>query len=99
MRTAIHPNRSWSTIGSVNRISNDLSGVGIVDLSDANVAGLTAHRVSDRMRNALPLVSGKNGFVPALRFEPSGFVDRQTTVVTDLDALPVIDVFMRQIAP
>src|SRR5205823_843799 len=96
---AIHPDCPRPAVRAENRISKDLTGIRIVDLADSDVAGLAAHRISDDMRNALPLVCGEYGFVPALSFEASCLIDRKAGVVSDLDALTMVDIFMRQIAP
>ena len=51
------------------------------------------------MRNALALMSRQHSLVPAFGLEPPRFIDGKPRVVANLNALPVIDIFMREIAP
>src|SRR5262245_30645312 len=99
MRTAVHPNCSGTAVRPVNRVGNDLPGIDVVDLTDAYVARLPAHRIGHDMRNALPFVSCENSFIPTFRFISARFINRQPRVVSDLDTLPMVDILVCEIAP
>src|SRR5262245_66280496 len=99
MRATIHPNGPRPAVRAMNGVRNDLTCIGIVDLSNADIPRLPPHCVGDRVRNALPLMSRKNCFVPTLRFESGSFIDGESCVVADLDALAVVDIFVSDIAP
>jgi hypothetical protein len=83
----------------VNGVCNDLPGIRIVDLSNADVSRLPAHRISHRVGNALPFMGCENSFVPTFSLEPCRFINGKAGVVADLDALPVIDIFVSDVAP
>src|SRR4029453_4394248 len=94
MWAPIHPNRSRAAVRTVNGVCNDLPGIRIVDLSNADVSRLPAHRISHRVGNALPFMGCENSFVPTFSLEPCRFINGKAGVVADLDTLPVIDIFV-----
>src|SRR5215471_17510315 len=75
MRTSVHPYRPRPSVRAMYGVRNDLSCIRIVDLSNADIPGLATHGVGHRVRNALPLMRRKYGFIPAFGLVPAGFVD------------------------
>ena len=51
------------------------------------------------MGNALALVRRQDGLVPTFGFEARRIIDRKAGIVADLNALAVVDVFVREVAP
>ena len=51
------------------------------------------------MRNTLALVGREHGLIPTFSLESRRIVDGKAAVIADLDALAMIHVFMREVAP
>ena len=83
MRPSVHPDHAGTAVAPLKVVGDEPPRVGIDDLRESDGRRAT-QGVVGHVRDALTLVGGDDGLVPALGFTPACLVERQSGVIAEL---------------